>query len=146
MLHSKSSLKVVLCRWHLTLSESKQQQKKLFPVKTFPNTGAVSAGAVKAPGRGSAGVLAVWPCWLPQCPRTRWVPRPEPSSNSRALSFAEMLFRNSPHRHGHSTACHSHESSWATALLRGKAEAVPCRTALLLLAGRPELNQALLRG
>lgn len=35
VLHCTNSLKVVLCRWHLTLSESKQQQKKLSPLKLF---------------------------------------------------------------------------------------------------------------
>lgn len=80
-------------------------------------------------------------------------PQPEPPSNSRALNFVKTLFRNSPHCHGHITACHSHQSSWATALLRRKAQAVPCRTAPLLLAGRllqpwakPSTAQGMSRG
>lgn len=73
-------------------------------------------------------------------------PQPEPPSNSRALNFVEILFRNSPHYHGHITACHSHESSRATALLQGKAQAVPCRTAPLLLAGRMLQTRAKPRG
>lgn len=155
MLHCKSSLKAVLCRWHLTLSESKQQQKKLSPVKTFPNTRAVSAGVVRAPGRGSAGVPAVWaavipmPCWVPQPPRQCWVPWPGPPSNPRALNFAETLFSSSPHCHGHTPACHSHKSSWTTALLREKlrqCHAEQHHSSLLADCCRPELNQALLRG
>lgn len=65
MLHCKSSLKAVLCSWHLTLSEPKQQTKKLSSAKTFPKRRAVSAGAVKAPGRGSASRLGSGdPCAL----------------------------------------------------------------------------------
>lgn len=100
-LHCKSSLKAVLCRWHLTLSECKQQQKKLSPVKTFPNTRAVSAGAGKAPGRGSASVPALGSSdpWVPQRPRQCWVPRPESPPNSRALSFVQTLTTLSRSRH-----------------------------------------------
>lgn len=92
MLHCKSSLKAVLCSWHLTLSEPKQQTKKLSSAKTFPKRRAVSAGAVKAPGRGSAGRLGSGdPCALPQP-----MLGPMDTTPSRALSFVEMVFRHSP--------------------------------------------------
>lgn len=92
MLHGKSSLKAVLCSWHLTLSEPKQQTKKLSSAKTFPKRRAVSTGAVKAPGRGSAGRLGSGdPCALPQP-----MLGPMDTTPSRALSFVEMVFRHSP--------------------------------------------------
>lgn len=141
MLHCKSSLKVVLCRWHLTLSES-TQQKKLSPIKTFPHTqasvsrsreGSWQRKCQRASSLGTGDPCALLGATVSQ---EMLYPQPEPPSNSRALNFVEILFRNSPYYHGHITACHSHKSSRATALLQGKAQAVPCRAAPLLLAGR----------
>lgn len=72
-----------------------------------------------------------------------------PLSNSRGPNFPETLSQNLPDCHGHFTARHSHKSSRATVLLRGKVRqchAEQHRSSSPSAFCRPELNRAAPRG
>lgn len=135
-LYQKRSLKAVLCRWYLTLPESKQNCCPL--LKHF----LICEQHEQVIWRLLICELlaAVNPVssWMPRLPCQRWIRDPHRTPGDSASQRHHL---ETPCCPGLFTACNSHQPSWATVLLRDKTGQ---HHALIAPPGqpfcRPELN------